>query len=152
MKKNYNYILKNRRALLVYAGLTSLIVYAFLCSTITPVSYSKPVTQIVIVLEEAVMQSLDTAATLYVMKQKANPKAFSDFVTTEEKVQGKYTISLFSSRRYITKLQGMNTKKLTITYKPTGEGTFKVYNGDVSYFLNGSKVTMKYGRMIHNKK
>ncbi|MGD9580911.1 MAG: hypothetical protein AB7V50_06030 [Vampirovibrionia bacterium] len=90
---------------------------------------------------EALLESLQSGASIYFANQKSEPNKFSDYVTIDKKVTGKRILSLYQLKPYILKpdkqseLEG-NT--FEIVFKHGYKGIYKLDKRNV-YFEEISK-------------
>lgn len=86
-------------------------------------------------IAQSLLQSLQSAAAIYVAQQRTTPQTFSNFVVSDGPATRFYTLSL-ENIDASTKI--FNDKKLTITMEPR-------YNDDnklkAIYYLNGTEIT-----------
>lgn len=90
---------------------------------------------------ELLICSLNTAIQIYKEKQKVYPDVFSDFIAVKGPVINKQTITLHNIQPQIEKINGIQSKKLTIVFK---KGYSQKENPIATYYLNDSYVTADF--------
>lgn len=85
------------------------------------------------------LQSMQTAAAIYVAQQRVPPSGFDSFVVATGTATGSQTMTLQNVMPQLNAAPTVSGTAMTLTFKPSGGTT-----PTAQYFLNGSDITAVY--------
>lgn len=97
------------------------------------VTYDKPIGR-AMPIPCSLLQAFQSQAQIYVAMHRAPPTTFNDFVNAEKPKENSNKIPLYI---YDTTSKGINTSKLTLTFKPMLNDGVE----EVTYYLKGTDIT-----------